>query len=83
LFLDKEFEEEPLQPGVGIPVNAANVVARRVGPKVGELDRLAAFGAAPLALQLPGHGPPGEDGQAFEFAEEDLIKKTVIRLLGR
>src|ERR1043165_4353095 len=50
-FFLVKFEKEPVQPAVEVPVEVAEVVARHVIPVVGELDRLPARLAAPLALE--------------------------------
>ncbi len=78
IFLfDKELHKEAFQPGVGVPVNAPEVIAWRVRPVIGKFNRLPAFRAAPFALQLAGHRPPAHNRQPLEFLEEGFIKETV------
>ena len=73
----EELDEKAFQPGVGVPINTTEVVARCIGPVIGEFNRLPAFGAAPLTLQLPGHRPATQDGQSLQFAEEGFVEEAV------
>jgi hypothetical protein len=68
--LHKELEKEALQPGVGVPIHQAEVVAGDVVTIVGKLDRLASLGAAPLSLPLAALGLPSNEGEGFEATEE-------------
>lgn len=52
LLLEEELQEQPVQPAVDVPVDEAKVIARDVGPEVGELHALPTAAAASLALDL-------------------------------
>ena len=69
-FFLVELDEEALHAGVGVPVEAAQVVAGGVIAVVGELDRLPALGAAPLAFEAPLLDLAADEGEALELAHE-------------
>jgi hypothetical protein len=66
----KELEKEAFQPGVGVPVHQAKVVAGNIVAIIGKLDRLAALRTASLSLPLPALGLPGDKSEGFQLVEE-------------
>src|SRR5205823_7179127 len=79
LLLEVELQKGALQPGVDVPVDAAQVVAVAVGAEIGELDRLAALDAAPLAAQHARAHPARGDLQPPQLAQEGLVEGGVAR----
>jgi len=65
-----EFEEQPFQPPVEIPVQVAEIVAVGVVAVIGELDRLAARAAAPFAAGGTFGPPRREQLELLEAAQE-------------
>ncbi len=69
-FLFVEFEEQPFEPPVEIPVQVTEIVAVGVVAVIGELDRLAAR-AAPALAAGGAFGPPRrEQLELLEAAQE-------------
>src|SRR5439155_10560831 len=76
LFLsDEQPQHESIQSGVGVPVDQAKVVARRVVAKVGELDRLTASPRAPLAAHLPADRAADLQRQCLEAAQQRRLQQ--------
>ena len=80
LLLDEELDEQPLEPGVDVPVELAQVVAEGVVAVVGELDRLAALDAPPAALEPAADGRAHQQQQALELAQERLVEDGRVDL---
>jgi hypothetical protein len=75
-FRDEKLDKQPLEPGVGIPVDPAEVIPHRIRPEIGKLDRLPAPAAAPLAWHRAAGSLPEDQGQALKPAEESLAKQA-------
>ena len=69
-FLFIELEKEPVEPAVEVPIQITKIVARDVTSVIGELDRLPARLAAPLALERTFRAPPREQLELLEAAEK-------------
>ena len=80
LLLDEELDEQPLEPGVDVPVELAQVVAEGVVAVVGELDRLAALDAPPAALEAAADRRAHEQQQPLELAQEGLVEDGRVDL---
>ena len=80
LLLDEQLDEQPLEPGVDVPVELAQVVAQGVVAVVGELDRLAALDAPPAALQAAPDRRAHQQQQALELAQERLVEDGRVDL---
>jgi len=63
LLLLEQLDKGTLQPGIDVPIHAAQVVALGIVPVVGKLDRGAAPGGAPLARDLPSADATGDQGE--------------------
>jgi len=74
LFLLEEFEESAVQPPVGFPIQAAQVVAGGVIAVIGEFQAGALARRAPLALHTPHTDLVGDQGQAGEFAQGGFVE---------
>ena len=75
LLLDEELHEEALEPGVGVPVELAQVVAGGVVAVVGELNALPSPHAAALTLHPPGGQPARGELELLEAAQERLVEE--------
>ncbi len=53
VFLHEHFQKQAVEPGVGVPVDEPQIVARHVVAKIGELHALALAAAPPLAFHPP------------------------------
>jgi hypothetical protein len=73
LLFQEHLEEQPVEPGVGVPVDEPQVVAGDVVAEVGELDALP----FPPAPPLPFH-PPTKD-----LAADQLHRLQLRQQLGR
>ncbi len=80
LFLDEELHEQPLETGVDVPVELAQVVAEGVVAIVREFDRLAALDAATPALEPATHRRAHQQQQALELAQEGLVEDRRVDL---
>ena len=69
--------EETVQPGVGIPVDAAVVVSLRVPLEVGKLGRGAATARSVLAGQSLGAGAAGHQGEASQAGQRALVEQEL------
>ncbi len=70
LVLSEELDEEAVEAGEDVPVDMAEVVARRVLAVVVELDRLAATLGTALARELAGEDLPAEHVEPVEPSGE-------------
>ena len=77
LFLDEEAEHEGFEFGVGVPVDAAEVVALDVGAEVGEFDGGAVGGGAAFAAGVGAEELARDEGEHFEFFEEGGVEEGV------
>ena len=75
LLLDEQAEHQRLELGIGVPVDAAEVVALHVGAEVGKLDRCPVNGAPPLAPRVAAEQLLGNKGEHLEFLEEGGIEE--------
>ena len=78
-FLEEQFEDEFFEPGVKIPVQEPQVVARRVVAKVGEFDALSAAPAAALAFHSSAKNFPRDQFEPFELPEQFGREKFCVR----
>ncbi len=69
-FFEKQLDDELVEPGVQIPIERPQVVARHVAAKVGELDALPFALAPPLALHPPAKHLARDQLQPFELGHE-------------
>src|SRR5437867_5101603 len=69
-FLFVELEKEPVEPAVEVPIEITKIVARDVTSVIGELDRLPARLAAPLALERTFRAPPREQLELLKTTEK-------------
>ena len=74
LLLDEELDEEPLETGVDVPVELAQVVAQGIVAVVGELDRDAALGAAADPLETTADRALRHQQEALELAQKALVE---------
>jgi hypothetical protein len=74
LLLDEQLDEQPLEAGVDVPVERAQVVAQGVVAVVGELDRLAALDAAPDALHAAADGPRVTSSSRSSWRRNALVE---------
>jgi hypothetical protein len=81
LLLHEQLDHELVEARVDRPVEEAQVVAGRVGPVVGELDRAAALLAALLALHAPLEDLARGDVEPRDAGEDRLVEERP-RLLG-
>ena len=75
-FLLVEFQEQPIQPAVEVPVQIAKIVPGDIIAVIGELDRLAARLAASFAFERTLRAPLREQLELFESAEEFWGEKS-------
>jgi len=76
-FFDKEFEHELSPPGIGGPIDQAEIIPWGVGAVFGEFDTVAVAAAAAFgALTSPGDLACGE-GEGFEAAEKGGVEEIV------
>ena len=78
----QELEKQLVQPGVGVPVDEPQVVARDVVAEVGELDGLPATLAAALALHLALEDLAAVDVELVELGQERRIGPETVRRVG-
>ena len=83
LLLDEQLDEQPLEPGVDVPVELAQVVAEGVVAVVGELHGLAPLDAPAAALEAAPDGRADEQQEALELAQEPLVEHGRVELGGR
>ena len=69
-FLLVELQKQPVEPPVEVPVEVTEIVAGDVIAIIGELDRLPAGLAAPLALEGTLGAPPREQLELLEAAQK-------------
>ena len=67
LFLQKHFEKQPVEPGIGVPIDEPQIIAGHVAAKIGEFNALP----FPLAASLPLH-PAAEDLPANQLEPLEL-----------
>ena len=80
LLLDEQLDEEPLESGVDVPVELAQVVAERVFAVIGELDRLATLDAPAAALEPAADRRAHDQQQPLELAQERLVEDGRVDL---
>ena len=75
VVLEEQAEEELVEAGVEVPIDESQVVADDVLPVVGELDRLPALLAPPLALELPGEDLAREHIEPVKLVHEAGVEQ--------
>src|SRR5439155_21360531 len=69
-FLLVEFQKQPVQPAVEVPIQITEVVAGDIIAVIGKFDRLPARLAAPFALERTFGAALGEQLELLEAAEQ-------------
>ena len=75
-FFQEQLQEQPVQPGVEIPVDEPQVVAGDVIAKVGELDALPFPSAAPFALHPTAKDLAADQLQSFQLRDKSASRRT-------
>ena len=70
LFFQEQFDDELVEPGVQVPIERPQVVARHVAAEVGKLDALPLALAAPLALHAATKNFARHQLQPFKLSHE-------------
>ena len=76
-FVFQQLDERAFQPGVDIPVELAEVIARHIVAVIGEFDAVAALDGAAVAFHGAHAHLAGDQHQRFEAATERLGQKGV------
>jgi hypothetical protein len=75
--------ERALEPAVEVPVEAAQVVPRRVRPVIRELEASAAAAGPALAPPEPARDALRDDRESLELAQEPLVEAAGLGRGGR
>ena len=70
LFLEEQLEKQPIEPGVGVPIDKPQIIAGDVDAEIGELDALTFAQAAALPLHAAAKYLAADQFQLFELGQQ-------------